>query len=34
MNEGSMFLFNNRLEECTATDRDLNCRFLFVIEKD
>ena len=34
MNEGSIFLFNNQLEECTVTDRDLNCRFLFVIEKD
>lgn len=33
-NEGSMFIFNNRLNECTSTDRDLNCRFLFVIEKD
>jgi SAM-dependent methyltransferase len=31
--EDNLFLFNNRLQECTSTDRDLGCRFLFVIEK-
>lgn len=33
-NEGSLFLFNNRLQECISTNRDLDSRFLFVIEKD
>jgi SAM-dependent methyltransferase len=31
--EGNTFLYENRMKECTCTDRDLDCRFLFLIHK-
>ncbi len=31
--EGNSFLYENRMNECTCTDRDLDCRFLFLIYK-
>jgi ubiquinone/menaquinone biosynthesis C-methylase UbiE len=32
--EDNLFLYKNRLGECTSSDRNLDCRFLFVIEKE
>ena len=31
--EGSLFLYEQRMGECRGTDRGLDCRFLFVLEK-
>ncbi len=31
--EGSRFLFDARMRECTVSDRSLDCRFLFVITR-
>jgi SAM-dependent methyltransferase len=31
--EGNMSLYNNRMGECTSSDRALDCRFLFCITK-
>jgi hypothetical protein len=31
--EGNMFLYNNRINECISSNRDLDCRFLFTITK-
>lgn len=31
--EDNSFLFKQRIEECTRSNRDFDCRFLFVIEK-
>jgi cyclopropane fatty-acyl-phospholipid synthase-like methyltransferase len=33
MEEGNEFLYGNRLGECTHSNRDLDCRFLFVVRK-
>jgi len=32
--EGNLFLYENRLEECIRSNRDLDCRFLFQIKKE
>ena len=34
LREGSLFLYENRLKECTCTDRDLDSRFLFLIHNE
>lgn len=31
--EGNMFLYENRINECTSTNREFDCRFLFLITK-
>jgi cyclopropane fatty-acyl-phospholipid synthase-like methyltransferase len=31
--EDNLFLYENRMNECTDTNRDLDCRFLFIIYK-
>jgi ubiquinone/menaquinone biosynthesis C-methylase UbiE len=32
--EDNMFLYNNRLQECTGFNRDLDCRYLYLIRKE
>jgi ubiquinone/menaquinone biosynthesis C-methylase UbiE len=32
--EGNIFIYNNRMDECISSNRDLDCRFLFCITKN
>lgn len=31
--EGNPWIYESRMEECTCTDRETNCRFLFIIDR-